>query len=229
MADEEKENIPNECENEIKNNDEDYDENETFDEEEEEENDFENNFYNENQENMNDNNDIDTESSIRRLERMLEYFIENEVEDSIFEIENNRRLSENYSLIYSSSISRNNNNTIFIPNRSTISERYYTNNIFNNNLLVDSFYDSVINSVINESFEEQPIPEKINDALELKVLIYDEISDKEKDKECSICLSEFEKESKVSLITCNHLFHNDCIREWSMYKQNCPICRKKIE
>ena len=76
------------------------------------------------------------------------------------------------------------------------------------------------------STNKNVISEK-NDALDLKVLVYDEIHNEE--KECSICLSEFEKDSKVSLISCNHLFHNECIKEWSMYKQNCPICRKKIE
>jgi hypothetical protein len=84
-----------------------------------------------------------------------------------------------------------------------------------------SLIDSII---INESFETQPIPEKINE-----VLVYNEICNEEKEKECSICLSEFEKESKVLLINCSHFFHNECIKEWSMYKQNCPICRKKIE
>jgi RING-H2 zinc finger protein RHA1/RING/U-box domain-containing protein len=249
MSDEGKENTPNEYDNEMKNNDENEEENELYNDEEEE-TDFENNFYEDN-ENMRrrlsiSNSSNDNIDSYRTLERMLEYFFENEIDDDIENNETERLLTDDFSIIYNSSISRRNNS---LPFRSTITGRY-TNNIFNtnifnlnnrsrinpveilfssNDLFVDSLYDSVIDSVINESFETQPIPERTNEALDLKVLVYDEICNEEKEKECSICLSEFEKESKVSLISCNHLFHNECIKEWSMYKQNCPICRKKIE
>jgi hypothetical protein len=240
--------------NEMKNNDEDYEDNETYNEEDEEETDFENNFH-ENNENMRRNTITNDINSYRTLERMLEYFIENEIDDTFDDdIENNeteRLLTDDFSILYNSSNSRRNNVSMSLP---TITGRY-TNNIFNNtsvsnnifnlnnririnpvellfssnDLFMDSLYDSVIDSIMNESFETQPIAERTNEALDLKVLVYNEICNEQKEKECSICLCEFEKESKVSLISCNHLFHNECIKEWSMYKQNCPICRKKIE
>lgn len=52
---------------------------------------------------------------------------------------------------------------------------------------------------------------------------------KEKNKDCSICISDFADDSMVSITNCNHVFHTDCIKEWYKYKTDCPICREKIE
>jgi len=51
------------------------------------------------------------------------------------------------------------------------------------------------------------------------------------DKECSICLDEFDSKENVEKLLCNHLFHKDCLNEWKCkFKTTatCPICRKKI-
>jgi len=169
-------------------------------------------------EETNFDNDMD---SYRRLESMLDYFIENEINNDSF---SNNQIEDNF-ILYSTT-SRRNNLSAFSFTNNLIDRRIHSVETSSSILFMDSLYDSVIDSIMNESFETQLISEK-NDALDLKVLVYDEIHNEE--KECSICLSEFEKDSKVSLISCNHLFHNECIKEWSMYKQNCPICRKKIE
>jgi hypothetical protein len=50
----------------------------------------------------------------------------------------------------------------------------------------------------------------------------------QKDKTCSICTEEFEDDDFVSVLDCLHTFHTKCIKEWSFYKQNCPLCRMKI-
>ena len=45
-------------------------------------------------------------------------------------------------------------------------------------------------------------------------------------EECSICLEPYQERDKIVQLTCNHIFHNDCIREWLQNKQNnCPLCR----
>ena len=56
-----------------------------------------------------------------------------------------------------------------------------------------------------------------------------EESKKEKNNECSICISDFTNDSIISITKCNHIFHTDCIKEWYKYKTDCPICREKIE
>jgi len=44
--------------------------------------------------------------------------------------------------------------------------------------------------------------------------------------ECSICLELYQENDKIVQLTCNHIFHKDCIREWLQNKQNnCPLCR----
>ena len=48
----------------------------------------------------------------------------------------------------------------------------------------------------------------------------------ENDEGCSICLESYHDNDKIVQLTCNHIFHKDCIREWLQNKQNnCPLCR----
>jgi Tfp pilus assembly protein PilE len=48
---------------------------------------------------------------------------------------------------------------------------------------------------------------------------------------CSICLADFKKKSKVSITSCKHVFHYDCIHDW-LYKNirnpKCPNCNNEI-
>lgn len=47
-----------------------------------------------------------------------------------------------------------------------------------------------------------------------------------KSKECSVCLSEFERGARVRLLpTCGHGFHPACINEWLSMHRTCPVCR----
>ncbi len=44
------------------------------------------------------------------------------------------------------------------------------------------------------------------------------------EQECCICL-EIESEKEWASLKCNHEFHYDCINQWVLIKNNCPICR----
>jgi hypothetical protein len=48
-------------------------------------------------------------------------------------------------------------------------------------------------------------------------------------QECSVCLIDFEKDDEVIHLACHHTFHQDCIMEWALHKQDCPNCREKIK
>jgi len=49
------------------------------------------------------------------------------------------------------------------------------------------------------------------------------------DKECSICQVKFLPNDRITTLEeCNHTFHLQCLTEWGMYKQSCPLCRKPI-
>lgn len=47
---------------------------------------------------------------------------------------------------------------------------------------------------------------------------------------CSICLEEYKVGDEIAWSrndNCHHAFHKDCIIEWLVNHQNCPICRNK--
>ena len=47
------------------------------------------------------------------------------------------------------------------------------------------------------------------------------------DKECSVCLCEFDDTENISTAECGHRFHEKCIDEWIKQKgkNSCPNCR----
>jgi hypothetical protein len=48
----------------------------------------------------------------------------------------------------------------------------------------------------------------------------------EDEKECDVCLSQFEKYDLVRMLPCRHEFHADCIDKWLREKdRRCPCCR----
>ena len=127
-----------------------------------------------------------------------------------------------------------------INNRQNILE-----NILENNFLsmiipsifdYDALYEEQLESVIEESFETQPTLEKTDNLINISSQKFDSLKEeiKNDNKECTICLTEFEKDDDISLTKCNHVFHNNCIIEWGKYKvtdeckSECPICRTQI-
>ncbi|KAM7510394.1 hypothetical protein LguiB_009269 [Lonicera macranthoides] len=43
--------------------------------------------------------------------------------------------------------------------------------------------------------------------------------------QCCICLEGFHRGDLVGRLDCNHEFHYDCIKEWLLEKNTCPICK----
>ncbi|GME95768.1 unnamed protein product [Ambrosiozyma monospora] len=44
---------------------------------------------------------------------------------------------------------------------------------------------------------------------------------------CPICLLDYEEEDTGRSLLCTHKFHRECIDEWLLNENNCPICRAK--
>ncbi|KAJ0985978.1 hypothetical protein J5N97_004334 [Dioscorea zingiberensis] len=42
---------------------------------------------------------------------------------------------------------------------------------------------------------------------------------------CTICQVEFEENERVGSLDCGHKYHADCIRQWLLVKNICPICK----
>ena len=48
--------------------------------------------------------------------------------------------------------------------------------------------------------------------------------------ECCICLEKIRKNSSIIILSCNHIFHEECIDQHTQYGHDfCPYCMKKIE
>ena len=48
------------------------------------------------------------------------------------------------------------------------------------------------------------------------------------DNYCSICQAEYVKNDALTVLSCDHIFHNKCIEEWGHFNASCPICRAEI-
>ena len=46
--------------------------------------------------------------------------------------------------------------------------------------------------------------------------------------ECSICLDNYNIGDKISILSCNHIFHTKCLNEWLKKKEECPLCRIEL-
>ena len=57
---------------------------------------------------------------------------------------------------------------------------------------------------------------------------YDTLPEQAPLSSCTICTETYKDVDVVSLLGCHHLFHSECIREWSRYNPSCPLCRTKI-
>lgn len=51
---------------------------------------------------------------------------------------------------------------------------------------------------------------------------------KKENCQCSICFEEIKLDEKIFELSCKHDFHESCLKNWIKYKQDCPVCRKKI-
>eukprot|EP00580_Thalassiosira_gravida_P004096 CAMPEP_0201598994 /NCGR_PEP_ID=MMETSP0492-20130828/630_1 /ASSEMBLY_ACC=CAM_ASM_000837 /TAXON_ID=420259 /ORGANISM="Thalassiosira gravida, Strain GMp14c1" /LENGTH=317 /DNA_ID=CAMNT_0048061511 /DNA_START=325 /DNA_END=1280 /DNA_ORIENTATION=+ len=42
---------------------------------------------------------------------------------------------------------------------------------------------------------------------------------------CTICLTEIEDGDRVGVLPCNQIFHADCLTQWIMWRNACPLCQ----
>ena len=47
--------------------------------------------------------------------------------------------------------------------------------------------------------------------------------------QCSICLEDYEPDTTVRQLPCNHCFHTDCLIPWLKEHRTCPLCRHNFQ
>ncbi|OMO49476.1 Zinc finger, RING-type [Corchorus olitorius] len=45
------------------------------------------------------------------------------------------------------------------------------------------------------------------------------------DKKCTICQEEYEADEETGKLCCGHSFHIQCIKQWLVQKNTCPVCK----
>ena len=74
---------------------------------------------------------------------------------------------------------------------------------------------NINNGIIKEQLEDVEIKE--------------EFIEKNKIKECVICLQEYSIGEKICYLPCFHFFHSDCIKKWIDNSSKCPVCNNIIK
>lgn len=108
---------------------------------------------------------------------------------------------------------------------------YYT--FFNDNLSYfysdresgDEYEDDLVEAINNSMDDTKLLKENI--IPDFKVVMFQNVECKECSM-CSICQDDFSGDELVSVLDCNHVYHIQCIRTWSVVKLECPICRNPI-
>ena len=97
------------------------------------------------------------------------------------------------------------------------------NNINNNNIIIENIQPiNDDNNKINNG--NSKILELLQD-MKLKK----EILEKIENKQCLICLDNYEVEENLCYLPCFHLFHSDCIKTWIKKSNKCPLCKNIIK
>jgi hypothetical protein len=76
---------------------------------------------------------------------------------------------------------------------------------------------------LNHEEKNAPCPEPEKEEEAAKVKTTDE--DESDDIACAICFELLVPGDGVLELPCSHLFHSDCIVQWLLNHQHCPICR----
>ena len=82
---------------------------------------------------------------------------------------------------------------------------------------------------INQNYEDVKIILNEEQFANQKHYIFKELNNNTTN-ECLICIEEFDGDDEVTKITCNHVFHKNCIKNWVCKESNkCPICRLEVD
>lgn len=79
---------------------------------------------------------------------------------------------------------------------------------------------------MQQSMEDQELRRQENVVVNVNSQRYDTTEKKWND--CTICTDKYNDEEMVSVLSCGHVFHPKCIKEWGHYSPSCPVCKAEI-
>lgn len=99
---------------------------------------------------------------------------------------------------------------------------------FSNFLNNEDEYQRAVDESLRANQEEGL--QKTNRVINISSQRYNSLCDeiRVENKECSICMVEYDLEDMISITNCNHIFHTDCIKEWGRYNAVCAMCREAL-
>ncbi|KAE9586066.1 putative aminoacyltransferase, E1 ubiquitin-activating enzyme [Lupinus albus] len=78
---------------------------------------------------------------------------------------------------------------------------------------------------VNTGLEEDEMRLNIR---KLKLVISNVTSKNQIDKKCTICQEEYEGGEELGKLNCEHKYHFQCIKQWLVHKNFCPICKHEV-
>ncbi|CAK88681.1 unnamed protein product (macronuclear) [Paramecium tetraurelia] len=101
-----------------------------------------------------------------------------------------------------------------------------TNTIPNSQINSNNNYNKRRNkSSLNLNLLDQYMPK----LLYSQILEFPKCQELEVQEACLVCLLEYQKNAICRLTPCHHIFHSDCLYQWVMKYENCPLCRTALD
>lgn len=111
----------------------------------------------------------------------------------------------------------------------------FLNNIIEsvNNENEDGEIDNIIQYLMANDpnkYGNPPTSKETLEKLKEKTINEDELTELKKTNsiDCSVCKDEFDLQSKLLKLPCNHYFHGECVKPWLEQRNSCPTCRYEL-
>ncbi len=97
----------------------------------------------------------------------------------------------------------------------------------------DSEMDNIIQYLMANDpnkYGNPPTSKEVLDKMEQKQIKEDDLLELKKTNsvDCSVCKEEFDIQSKLIKLPCNHYFHGECVKPWLEQRNSCPTCRFEL-
>lgn len=89
-------------------------------------------------------------------------------------------------------------------------------------------YNHNLEDLVQRFMESTFDNENNSDRTDRKLDLTREVYNSDEDNKCAICQTNYEKTDYVCRLSCDHIFHYDCMEEAGRYRAQCPLCRSNI-